>query len=64
VGIVLGTASKDKIPISVSTAVDKGRICCNGPRQEGTGTRRVANVEIHFCQPERFVRIVTSFLSF
>jgi hypothetical protein len=29
----------------------------NGLGQQAAGARRVANLHIHFCQPERLVRI-------
>jgi hypothetical protein len=43
----------------VSAAVDKRRFCSNGLCQQAAGTRRVANLQIHFCQPERLVWIGT-----
>jgi hypothetical protein len=51
--------SKDKIPVGAFAAVDKRGFCGDGPRQQAAGTRRVANLQIHFCQPQRLVWIGT-----
>ena len=51
--------SHNSCSTGVLTYLDSLRFCGNGPRQQAAGTRRVANLQIHFCQPERLVWIGT-----
>ena len=63
VTILLAADSKDKIPTSVSAAVEKRCLCDNCPRQQAAGTLPVANLQIRLGGSEPRLRQISGRLS-